>query len=69
MIDQECLEKKVDEWKAADPTLNIFFRPKLDGDDEKREKFLFVYQTKWQRDLLQKYGNEILLLDATYKTT
>ena len=30
---------------------------------------LFVYQAKWQRDLLRRYGNEIILLDATYKTT
>ena len=30
---------------------------------------LFVYQTKWQRRLFQRYGGEMLLLDATYKTT
>lgn len=68
MIDQECLEKKVEEWKTTDPALNIFFRPKTD-EDGKKENFLFVYQKKWQKDLLQRYGNEILLLDATYKTT
>lgn len=68
MIDQECLKKKVEEWKIADETLNIFFRPKAEGES-KPENFLFVYQNKWQKDLLHKYGNEILLLDATYKTT
>ena len=66
MIDQECLEKKIEEWKTADPTLNVFFRSKKDTCDEKKN-FLFVHQKKWQRDLLQRYGNEILLLDATYK--
>ena len=69
MIDQECLQKKIDEWKRLDSTLEIFFRPKTQKMDQTNERFLFVYQKKWQKDLLQKYGNEILLLDATYKTT
>ena len=30
---------------------------------------LFVYQSKWQMDLIKRYGNEIILLDATYKAT
>ena len=30
---------------------------------------LFVHQTKDQRRLLQRYGNELSMLDATYKTT
>lgn len=33
------------------------------------QKFLLVHQTSWQRRLLCKYGNDICLLDATYKTT
>ena len=33
------------------------------------QKFLFVHQTTWQRRLLSKYGNDICLLDVTYKTT
>ena len=33
------------------------------------ESLLFVYQAKWQKRLLLKYGNELSLLDATYKTT
>ncbi|XP_065667451.1 uncharacterized protein LOC105850514 [Hydra vulgaris] len=31
--------------------------------------FLFVYQLLWQQELLLRDGNEILLLDATYRTT
>ena len=69
MIDQECLSKKIDEWKTADPTVDIYFRPKNNNDEGQSEKFLFVYQSNWQKDLLKRYGNEILLLDATYKTT
>ena len=68
MIDQECLEKKIEELKTADPTLDVFFGPKRE-DDGRKDNFIFVYQKKWQKDLLKRYGNEILLLDATYKTT
>ncbi len=30
---------------------------------------LLVYQTKWQRQLLLRYGQEMAFLDATYRTT
>ena len=30
---------------------------------------MFVYQTDWMKRLLLRYGNEMCLLDATYKTT
>ena len=30
---------------------------------------MFVCQSKWQMDLIKRYGNELILLDATYKTT
>ena len=33
------------------------------------KSLLFVHQTAWQRRLLAKYGNDLCLLDATYKTT
>ena len=36
---------------------------------EPGNSLLFVYQSKWQGRLLQKYGNELSFLDATYKTT
>ena len=29
---------------------------------------LFVYQLKWQIDLIKRNGNELMLLDAIYKT-
>jgi len=38
------------------------------GEDSQHE-LLFVHQTAWQRELIKKYGNEICLLDATYKTS
>ena len=30
---------------------------------------MFVQQTMWQRNLLRRYGNEIALIDATYRTS
>ena len=45
-----------------------------DDDDEvtlptSKNSLLFVHQTDNQRRLLLKYGNELSMLDATYKTT
>ena len=34
-----------------------------------KHSLLFVHQSVWQRQLLAKYGNNLCLLDATYKTT
>jgi len=30
---------------------------------------IWVHETQWQQQLLQRYGAEICLLDATYKTS
>ena len=35
----------------------------------KETSLLFVHQNGWQKRLLAKYGNELVLLDATYRTT
>ena len=32
------------------------------------QNLLFAHQTVWQKHLISRYGNEITLLDATYKT-
>lgn len=39
------------------------------ANGEQSRKLLFVHQTAWQKRLLRLYGNDICLLDATYKTT
>ena len=40
------------------------------GSDEGCEQtMLYVHQEKWQRELLQKYGETIGMIDPTYKTT
>ena len=33
------------------------------------QTFLYIHQTQWQKKLLERYGNNISLIDATYKTT
>ena len=33
------------------------------------DSLLFAYQSSWIKRLLRTYGNDICLLDATYKTT
>ena len=38
-------------------------------DSSPSDSLLFVYQEQWMKRLLKRYGNEICLLDATYKTT
>lgn len=35
---------------------------------QQKLKLLFAHQTKWQKWLSNKFGNEITLLDAIYKT-
>ena len=40
------------------------------GSDKSYEQTLvFVHQEKCQQELLQKYGNVIAMIDATYKTS
>ena len=72
MIDQECLLYKIEEWKKADKFFSIFYRAKTKELMEKENEpnsFLFVFQSKRQEYLLQRYGSELILLNATNKTT
>ena len=80
--DQEHLQKKIENWRQENPQDFFFFRPcalaasstdaegNNDETDENcaRTDLLFAHQTTWQKKLMIRYGNEITLLDATYKT-
>lgn len=35
---------------------------------EKGQKMFLLHQTKWQREMLVKFGNSVTCMDATYKT-
>ncbi|XP_065641332.1 calcium-responsive transcription factor [Hydra vulgaris] len=74
LIDQECLNKKVAEWANNYKKAFIKFRPKgennsEDNNQDLQKSLLFIFQDKWQRRLLLRYGNELSFLDATYRTT
>lgn len=47
-------------WRERDPDDRILVRAQREGED-----FLLCYQTKWQQHLLNLYGQEICVLDAT----
>ena len=36
---------------------------------QSKQTMLFIHQMGWQKRLLQRYGQDICLLDATYKTS
>ncbi|XP_062614804.1 uncharacterized protein LOC134276580 [Saccostrea cucullata] len=96
-LDQENLQKKIEEWQKEDPEDMFFYRhctrdqvsassikktEKIFASDDEEDDdledeevsgtekntFLFVHQSKHQQELLKKYG-ELVLIDATYKTT
>ena len=79
-IDQENVVDNIDQWQSSHPEDFFYFRPygeapqkPTDSEGHSEEavssNLLFVHQSRWQRRLLQRYGNDICLLDATYKTT
>ena len=74
-VDQENLQALVEQWRKERQEDLFLFRSfsiaagKMNVQDEETQSLLFVHQTKQQQQLLQRYGNDICLLDATYKTT
>ena len=81
--DQKNVSRLVEEWKSnTNVNDNFFFRPYIAGsaatatnsnssDDNKQQtqSLLFVHQMAWQKRLLLRYGRDICLMDATYKTS
>ncbi|XP_075070539.1 uncharacterized protein LOC142159545 [Mixophyes fleayi] len=69
-LDQENVLNQLKEWKEQIPQLNIFCRPNTTSEEmTNKQSFILCYQAEWQQKLLQMYGNQITLLDATYRTT
>ena len=69
-IDQENLAAKVKEWQKHTGEDFHYFRPyksETDGHGEVTQ-LLWVHHKKWQQDLMCRYGNQISLIDATYRT-
>ena len=66
MLDQDLVNQKIGTWLAARPHDFWIFRPSnVDAD----RHLLLVHQSQWQRRLMLRYGQELVFLDATYKTT
>jgi len=74
------LGRKIEEWQEKSPSSRFFFRPhhakqteeaqdKKAEEDQPQQNFLFIHQEEWQQRLLQRYGSELVFMDATYKTT
>lgn len=83
-IDQANVSKLVKDWQLEDPAVKLYFRSYGDKNsfnvyDENanlidelvlpQQRLLFVHQSPDQQRLLERYGNNVCLLDATYKTT
>ena len=75
-LDQENLKLKVEQWRKDSPGSSFFFHPYKEAEEENggtKESFeqnlLYLHQEPWQKDLLNRYGNTISLMDTTYKTT
>ena len=67
-FDQENLSALVQAWQSSNPSDNFFFRGCY-NDNSSSQKFLFVHQNRNMRRLMLRYGNNLSLLDATYRTT
>ena len=72
--DQHNLLLKIEEWKKVRTDSRHFFRPFKSQDCQEEslhpaQSLLWVHQEKWQMELLSRHGNEMSLIDATYKTT
>lgn len=60
--------KNIDMLAGSNDTDNI--SSITDRSNQYEQNILWIHQTKWQQELLERYGNTISLIDATtYKTT
>ncbi|XP_053392117.1 uncharacterized protein LOC123539246, partial [Mercenaria mercenaria] len=68
--DQKNLIAMVNQWKLDKPEDSIFFRPAgQDKDTDVNTSLLFIHQTEFQRCLLRRYGQQMVVIDSTYKST
>ncbi|XP_033643662.1 uncharacterized protein LOC117303538 isoform X1 [Asterias rubens] len=60
----DMLAQNVKAWQARG-TGKFFYRSHQSGSEE---SFLFVQQERWQQRLLERYGSDLVILDATSKS-
>ena len=80
VADHDFTKFSIKEWEALDSGDSHFFRPYIKGDNGKlqehpcdyevqlEQSLIWVYQQKWQKEAMARYGNHISLIDATYRT-
>ena len=83
-LDQENLNQHLIQWQKNGNGHNAFFQPyvskmtpsssdccaeNISDEQEFEQTLLLVLQEEWQKHILERYGNTISLIDATYKTT
>ena len=77
-VDCKQRSEEMNTTSNTDKQCHDCYKGNTGGDDEIniagsssqcQQTLLLVHQEQWQRELLGKYGNEICLIDATYKTT
>ena len=70
LLDQEIVGNKVAAWSAEHADDFWLYRPSSTSTDGSTgDQLLLIYQSQWQRRLLLRYGQQLVFLDATYKTT
>ena len=81
-LDQKNTRLKIDQWQLTNSEASSFFRsfvlqdgePAVKEEDKQRpnltrsQTLLVIHQVKWQKQLLERYGNTMSMLHATYKT-
>jgi len=65
---KDAAAESEDSGEEGEPEEDDVEELKVD-DGTSNKGLIFVHQTSWQRRLLNRYGNELSLLDATYRTT
>ena len=61
--DQENVKKLIEQWQQEKPDDSFAMQVKT-----AQSPLLFLHQTANQRHLLSRYGQEMCMMDATYKT-
>lgn len=61
--------EEVADWENSSPSSKFFLRTRDMKSGKEETKFLFVHHEEWQRGILLRYGGDLVLMDATYKTT
>lgn len=67
LADQDMAEQKIAEW-AAKCTSDIWYFRKSIHDSSTEQLLLVFHQTEWQQKLFNRYGREIVFLDAPYRS-